>query len=52
MCNSKGIKICPTQHVDFLGILFIDDSLKTKKGLGLVSRSLFSYNFWRKKVIL
>ena len=46
MCsNSKTIKICPNQHVDLLQFLFTEDYLKTKKGLEIVSRSHFSYNF-------
>ena len=50
MCNSKAIKICPNEHADLLRILFIEDSLKTKKGLELVSRPQFSYNFLIKKL--
>ena len=41
MCNSKAIKICSNQHAGLLRILFIEDSLKTKKGLKLVSRPFF-----------
>ena len=50
MCNSKAIEICPNQHADRLGILFKEDSLKIKKGLELVSRQHFSYNFLIKKL--
>ena len=41
----KAIKICPNQHADLLRILF-------KKGLELVSRPHFLYNFLTKKFIL
>ena len=51
MCNSKAIEICPNQHADLLGILFTD-SLKIEKGLELVYRPHFSYNFLIKKCIL
>ena len=40
--NSKAFKICPNQHADLLRIVFTKDSLKIKKGLGLVSRPHFS----------
>ena len=52
MCNTKAIEICPNQHADLLEILFTEDSLKIKKGLELVSRPHFSYNFLIKKCIL
>ena len=39
--NSKAIKICPDQHADLHGILFIKDYLKITKGLE-VSRPHFS----------
>ena len=42
MCNSKAIEICFNQHADLFRILFIEDYLKTKKGLELVSRPHFS----------
>ena len=45
MRNSKVIKICPNQYADFVRILFTEDSLKTKKGLELVSTPHFSQNF-------
>ena len=45
ICNSKTIKIYPNQHAGLLRFLFTEDSLKTMKGLGLVSRSHFSNNF-------
>ena len=35
--NSKAFEICPNQHADLLRIVFTEDSLKIKKGLGLVS---------------
>ena len=44
------MKICPNQHAELLGMLFIEDSLKIKKGLELVSRPHFSYNFLIKKL--
>ena len=50
MCNSKATEIRPDQHADLLGILFTEDSLKIKKGLELVSRPHFSYNFLLKNV--
>ena len=42
ICNSKAFEICPNQHADLLRIIFTEDSLKIKKGLGLVSRPHFS----------
>ena len=47
--SRKAIKICPKQHAVLLRILFTGDSVKIKKGLGLVSRPHFSYNFFIKK---
>ena len=38
-CESKTIKTCQNQHVDFLRFLFTVDSLKIEKNLGLVSRT-------------
>ena len=38
-------KICPDQHNDPLRFLSADDSFKIKKGLELVPRPHFSYNF-------
>ena len=52
ICNSKAIKVSPNQHAGFLRLLFTEDSLNIKKGLGLVSRSLFSYDFFIKMFIL
>ena len=49
MCNSKAIEICPNQHADLLRMLFVEDFWKIKKGLELVSRPHFSYNFFDKK---
>ena len=49
---SKTMKICPNQHTDLLRFLFIEDSLKTKKGLELVSRPHFSENFLIKIFLL
>ena len=49
---SKAIKIGPNQHADLLRFLFTEDSLKIKKGLELVSRPHFSYNFFIKNFIL
>ena len=40
--NTKTIKIYRNQHVDLLRFIFIEDSLKIKKGLELVSRLRFS----------
>ena len=42
ICNSKAFEICSNQHADLLRIVFIEDSLKIKKGLELVSRPHFS----------
>ena len=50
ICNSKAIEICSNQHADLLRSLFTEDSLKIKKGLELVSRPHFSYNFYDKKL--
>ena len=36
------ISYCPNQHADLLIIVFTKDSLKIKKGLGLVFRPHFS----------
>ena len=43
--HSKSIKICPNQHAGLHRIFFTEDSLEIKKGLELVSRTPFSYNF-------
>ena len=43
------IQICPNQYADLHRILFTEDSLKIKKGLELVFRPNFSYNFFNKK---
>ena len=48
ICNNIALKICPNQHADLLRILFTEDSLKIKKGLELVSRPYFSWNFFKK----
>ena len=40
--NSKAFEICPNQHADLLRIVFTKDSLKIKRGLGLVFRPHFS----------
>ena len=39
------MKICPNQCTDLFKSLFTGDSWKIKKGLELVSRPYFSYNF-------
>ena len=52
MCISKTIKICPNQDTDLLRFLFKEGSLKIKKGLELVSRPHFSYNFFFKNCSL
>ena len=52
MYNGKVIEISPNHHVGLLRFLFTEDSLKIKKGLELVSRPHFPYNFMIKKVIL
>ena len=39
------IKIFPNQDTELLRFLFTKDYLKTEKGLELVSRPHFSYNF-------
>ena len=41
ICNSKTIKICPNRHADLLRFLFTEDSLKTRKGLELISGNNF-----------
>ena len=50
--NSKAIELCLNQHADLLRFLFMEDFLKIKMGLELVSRSHFSKNFLIKNFIL
>ena len=45
ICNGKTLKICLNQLADLLRFLFSKDSLKIEKGLELVFRPHFSYNF-------
>ena len=45
MCNNKAIKIYSNRNAGLLRIFFTEDSLKIKKGLELVFRSHFLYNF-------
>ena len=52
ICMNKGIKRCPNQHAELLKFLFREYSLIIKKGLELVSRSHFSYNFLIKIFLL
>ena len=52
ICNSKAVEISPNQHAGLFRFLFIEDSLKTKQSLELVSRPHFSYNFLMKKLLL
>ena len=46
------LKICPNHHADLLGFLFTEDYLKIKKGLEVVFRLHFSYNFLIKSFLL
>ena len=52
ICNCKAIKVSPNQYAGLLRLLFIEDSIKIKKGLDLVPRPQFSYNFLIKHFIL
>ena len=52
ICIAKTIKICPIQYTDLLRFLFTEYSLEAKKGLGLVSRPHFSWNFSIKDFLL
>ena len=52
ICNSRAIKIYPNQLADLVRFLFTEVSLKINKGLELVSRSHFSYNFLIKIFLL
>ena len=52
ICNSKAVEISPNQRAGLFRFLFIEDSLKTKQSLELVSRPHFSYNFLMKKLLL
>ena len=52
ICNSKAVEISPNQQAGLFRFLFIEDSLKTKQSLELVSRPHFSYNFLMKKLLL
>ena len=42
---SEAIKICLNQHADLVRLLFTDGSLKSRKGLELVSRPHILQNF-------
>ena len=46
ICISRTIKISSNQHIGLLRFLFTENSLKIKKGLELVPRPHFSYNFF------
>ena len=52
ICNRKAVEISPNQRAGLFRFLFIEDSLKTKQSLELVSRPHFSYNFLMKKLLL
>ena len=45
ICTSKTSKIWPNQYMNFLRFHFMEDFLKIKKGLELVSRPHFSLIF-------
>ena len=47
ICNSRTITIYPNQHAYFLRFLFTENSLKIAKSPELVSRSNFSYIFYK-----
>ena len=49
MCISKTIKIYPNQHTDLLRFLFMEDYLKIKKGLELLSKAIFFLEFFDEK---
>ena len=51
ICNTTTIQICQNYHVYLLRFLYTEDSLKIKKGLELVSRPHFSYNFLIKSFV-
>ena len=43
--TSTIVKVFPNQHAELFEFLVIEDSLKIKKGVELVSRPDFLYNF-------
>ena len=47
ICIGKTIKFSPNQYTNLLRFYFTGAFLKIKKGLELVSRPYFSYNFWQ-----
>ena len=48
----KLSKFYPNQYTNLLRFLFTEDFLKIKKGLELVFRPHFSYNFFKKNFLL